>query len=209
MLRDLIDHGVVVYIGDILIYTENEEEYIWLTREILRRLQENNLAIAPDKCEWHQKQVEFLGYLISGKGVSMSEDKIDTILKWDIPESVKDVQSFLGFANFYRHFIKGFSKIWYPLTELTKKTNEKFDWKANPRNQIAFNTLKKYFPKAPILQHFEPVWAVVIETDANDFAIGAVLSQVIDGRLHPFAYHSRNMDNAESTTKSMTKKCSW
>jgi hypothetical protein len=127
----------------------------------------------------------------------MSEDKIDTILKWEIPESVKDVQSFLGFANFYRRFIEGFSKICYPLTELTKKTNEKFDWKANPRNQIAFDTLKKHFTEAPILRHFEPVWPVVIETDASDFAIGAVLSQVIDGRLHPIAYHSRKMDKAE------------
>jgi hypothetical protein len=197
ILRDLIDHGVVVYIDDILIYTETEEEHIRLTSEVLRRLQENNLAIAPDKCEWHQKQVEFLGYIISGEGVSMSEDKIDTILKWEIPESVKDVQSFLGFANFYRRFIEGFSKICYPLTELTKKTNEKFDWKANPRNQIAFDMLKKYFTEAPILRHFEPVWPVVIETDASDFAIGAVLSQVIDGRLHPIAYHSRKMDKAE------------
>ena len=101
ILRDLIYHGVVVYIDDILIYTENEEEHVRLTREVLRRLQENNLAIAPDKCEWHQKQVEFLGYLISGEGVSISEDKIDTILKWEIPESVKDVQSFLRFAYFY------------------------------------------------------------------------------------------------------------
>jgi hypothetical protein len=117
ILRDLIDYGVVVYIDDILIYTGNEEEYVQLTREVLRRLQENNLAIGPDKCEWHQKQVEFLGYLISGEGVSMSEDKIDTIPKWQIPESVKDDQSFLGFANFYWRFIQGFSKICYSLTQ--------------------------------------------------------------------------------------------
>jgi hypothetical protein len=71
--------------------------------------------------------------------------------------------------------------------ELTKKTNEKFDWKANPQNQIAFDTLKKHFTEAPILQHFEPVWPVVIGTDACYFAIGAVLSQVNDGRLHPIA----------------------
>jgi hypothetical protein len=73
----------------------------------------------------------------------MSEDKIDTILKWEIPESVKDVQSFLGFANIYQCFIEGFSKICYLLTELTRRTNEKFDWKSNPRNVIAFHMLKK------------------------------------------------------------------
>jgi hypothetical protein len=81
--------------------------------------------------------------------------------------------------------------------ELTKKTNEILEWNANPRNQIAFDTPKKYFTEAPILQHFEPVWPVVIETDASDFAIGIVLSQVIDGRVHPIADHSRKMDKAE------------
>jgi hypothetical protein len=95
-----------------------------LTREVLRQLPENNFAIASDECEWHQKQVELLGYAILGEGVSMSEDKIDAILNWDIPESVKEVQSFVGFASFYRQFIEGFSKIYYPLTGLTKKTNE-------------------------------------------------------------------------------------
>jgi hypothetical protein len=114
ILRHLINHRVVVYIDDILIDSQEEEEYVRLTREVLRRLQENNLAIAPDKCEWHQQHVEFLGYLISEEGVSMSEDKIDTILKYEIRESFKDVQSFLGFAHFYRHFIERFSKICHP-----------------------------------------------------------------------------------------------
>jgi hypothetical protein len=81
ILQDLINHGIVVYIDNILIYTEKEEEHVRLTREVLHRLQENNLAIASDKCEWRQKKVEFLGYFISGEGISMSEDKIDTILK--------------------------------------------------------------------------------------------------------------------------------
>jgi hypothetical protein len=90
-----------------------------------------------------------------------------------------------------------FQKYACPLTELSKRTNEKFNWKANPRNQIAFDMLKQYFTDAHILQHFEPVWPVVIEPDASDFAIGAVLSQVIDARLHPIVYHSQMMDKAE------------
>jgi hypothetical protein len=128
ILRDDINHGVAMYIDNILIYTTNEQAQVGLTKEVLRRLQENNLAIASDKCKWHQKQVEFLEYFISGEGVGMSENKIDTILKWEIPESVKDVQFFLGFANFHRRFIEGFLKICCPSTVLTKRTNEQFDW---------------------------------------------------------------------------------
>jgi hypothetical protein len=92
---------VVLYIDDLIIYNENKEEHIQLTWEVFRQLQEINLDIPPNQCEWNQKQVEFLGYLISGEGVSMSENKIETIPKWEIPESVKDVQSCFRFANIY------------------------------------------------------------------------------------------------------------
>ena len=109
------------------------------------------MGIAPNKWEWHQKQVEFLRYDILGEGISMCENKIDNIHKLEILESVNDIQSFLGFANFYWGFIKGLSKICHPLTELTEKTNKKFDWKANLQTEIAFNMLKKYFAEAPIL----------------------------------------------------------
>jgi hypothetical protein len=129
ILQDLINHGVVVYTDDIFIYTGTEEEYVRLTREVFCWLQEYNLAIALDQCKWHQKQVEFLGYIISGEGVSISEDKIDTILNWEILESVLNVQSFFGFANFYQRFITGFSKTCHPFTELTKNMNAKFNWK--------------------------------------------------------------------------------
>jgi hypothetical protein len=134
------------------------------------------LAIAPDKSEWHQKQDGLLRYLISAEGVGRSENKIDTILKWEIPESIKDIESFLGFANLYRRFIEGFSKICYSQTELTKKTSEKFGWKVNLRNQIALDTLTKHFANGPILRHFEPIRPMVIETDASDFAIDAEFS---------------------------------
>ena len=133
------------------IYTENKVEYVWLTQEVLNWLQENNLAIAPDKYELHQKQVGLLGYLIIGKGVSMSEDTIDTILQWVISESVKKVQSFLGFVNFYQYFIERFSNMRHILILLTQKTNESFDWKQNPWHQIASDTLKKHFTEVPIL----------------------------------------------------------
>lgn len=194
ILRDLIDQGVVVYIDDILIYSTTEEEHELLVREVLRRLMEYRLALAPDKCEWHVSTVEFLGYIISAEGISMAQDKVQTILDWEVPTSVKDVQSFMGFANFYRRFIKNFSMIAKPLTDLTKKTNS---WEWNRQAQWSFEELKRRFTSAPILRHYDPSLQCIVETDASDFAIGGVLSQEFEKRLHPVAFHSRKMDKAE------------
>ena len=127
ILRDLIDAGVVAYIDDILIYSKTEEEHIELVKEVLRRLSDNNLAIEPEKCDWHVSRVDFLGYVISEQGIEMSDEKVESVKNWETPENVKDIQSFLGFANFYRRFIEGYSKLTRPMTDLTKKS-EKFVW---------------------------------------------------------------------------------
>ena len=121
VLRDLIDQGVVAYMDDILIFSPTEDEHVHIVTSVLRLLQENGLAVALEKCEWHTSKVEFLGYIISADGVSMAEDKVQTLLEWAPPTNVMAVQSFLGFANFYRRFIEGFSKICKPLTDLTRK----------------------------------------------------------------------------------------
>jgi len=123
VLRDLIDQGVVAYMDDILIYSPTEDEHVHIVTSVLRLLQENGLVVAPEKCEWHTSKVEFLGYIISADGVSMAEDKVQTLLEWAPATNLMAVQSFLGFANFYRRFIEGFSigvgwgEIW--LLELT------------------------------------------------------------------------------------------
>ena len=125
----------------------------------------------------------------------MSTEKVDVVLGWKTPQSLTEVQSFLGFANFYRRFIQDYSKVAHPLPELTKKT-EKWSW--NPEAEASFEELKRRFTTTPILAHFNPAKAVIIETDASDFAIGAVLSQRDDeNRLHPVAFHSRKFQPAE------------
>jgi hypothetical protein len=194
ILRDLIDAGVVAYIDDILIYSKTEEEHILLVQEVLRRLSDNNLAIEPEKCEWHVSRVDYLGYVISENGIEMSDDKVQSVKNWEVPESVKDIQSFLGFANFYRRFIDGYSKLTRPLTDLTKKS-EKFVW--SDECQRVFQELKDRFTSAPILIHFDPALPIIVECDASDFAISAVLSQKIDSRLHPVAFHSRKLNKHE------------
>ena len=136
-----------------------------------------------------------MGYVVSQQGISMDPSKVQTVLNWQIPRSVRDVQCFLGFANFYRKFIKNYSNIVMPLTEMTRK-NKPFTWSSSAAK--AFENLKRAFTSAPILLHADLEKPFIIEADASDFAIGSILSQVgDDGKLHPIAFHSRKFEAAE------------
>jgi len=197
VLSDILDIGVLAYMDDILVYAKTEEEHDRLVKTVLGRLQNNGLAISPEKCIWKAEKVEFLGYVTGRNGISMSQDKVEAVLSWERPTSLKEVQSFLGFANFYRRFIQSYSQVARPLTELTKKKEDR-QWSWNPEAEKAFEDLKKRFTTAPILNHFDPSKPVIIETDASDFAIGAVLSQWDEeNRLHPIAFHSRKFSPPE------------
>jgi hypothetical protein len=110
----------VDYIDDVLIYAKMEEKHDLLVKEVWKRLAENDLVISPEKYIWSSERVEFLGYIIIRDGMEMSEDKIEAIKEWQAPKPLRDVQSFLGFANFYRRFIKDFSRVCRRLTESTK-----------------------------------------------------------------------------------------
>ena len=146
------------------------------------------------------KEVNYLGYVISDKGISLSPGKIQAVQAWKPPvytatSAVKWAQEFLRFANFYRRFIEGFSKIAKPLTYLTKKYH-RYEW--TPAYELAFDTLKSRFCEAPILVHFLLGRPTIIETDASDYTLGAVMSQECeDGRLHLVAFYSRKFLPAE------------
>jgi hypothetical protein len=120
ILKDLLDEGRVVYLDDILIYTQTEDKHDLLVKEVLKRLAVNDLVISLEKWTWSSEKVEFLSYVITPDRMDMAEEQIEGIKEWQAPKSVRDRQSFLGFANFYRSFIKNFSKIRRPLTESTK-----------------------------------------------------------------------------------------
>ena len=190
----MIDLGFVISLDDILIYSENEQDRVALVKRVLERLQEYQLAIASDKCEWHRSRVNFLVYIISPEGVEMDQEKIRTVVEWEAPDLVKGVQSFLGFANFYWRFIEGYSKLTRPLTDRTKKS-EKFFW--SDECARAFEALKQRLTSAPILRHYDPELPCIIECDASDFAIGAVLSLEFERRLHPVTFHSRKLNKYE------------
>ena len=194
IFREFLDDFVVCYLDDILIYSKNEEDHKQHVRLVLEKLRNAGLYAKLEKCVFHQPQVEFLGYIISGEGLSMDPKKIQTVIEWKKPATIRDVQCFLGFANFYRIFIQNYSKIAASLTRLTCK--DKLEWSTEADQ--AFETLKKAFTTAPILTHPDFQKPFFLETDASDFALGAVLSQSSeDGRLHPVAFHSRKFTAAE------------
>ena len=195
IFRDYLDQFVIIYLDDILIFSANPDDHDHHVRLVLQRLRQHGLYAKLEKCEFDVNTVEFLGYIISTEGISMDPKKIETVLNWATPANVTDVQRFLGFANFYRRFIRNYSKITTPLTALTRKQH-KFDW--SPSADAAFTTLKTAFTSAPILLHPQLDQPFIVETDASDFALGAVLSQRDnDGILHPIAYHSRKFSTAE------------
>jgi len=111
VFSDLLDVGVLAYMDDILVNTKTEKEDDRLVKEVLERLQTNILVVSPEKCIWKTQEVEFLGYVTGRNGIVMSCDKVEAVLNWEEPRSVSETQSFLGFANFYRHFIKNYSRI--------------------------------------------------------------------------------------------------
>jgi hypothetical protein len=196
IFRDLLDQGLVAYIDDLLIYAATKDQHDQIVMEVLKRLRDNRLAISAEKCEWAKEEVEFLGYMIGRKGVRMSPEKVEGVLEWKPPKSLVEVQQFLGFANFYRRFIQDYSRIARPLTELTKGDGKNWLW--TDEAERAFTEPKQRFTSASILAHFDPARQVIVETDASDFALGAVLSQRDDeNRLHPVAFHSRKFSPAE------------
>src|SRR5437899_1101259 len=187
IFEELITDGVVVvYLDDILIFTETIDEHRRVTRRVLELLEKNKLYLRPDKCEFERTTVEYLGVIISHNSVAMDPIKVTGVADWPEPTNKKEVQSFLGFTNFYHCLIKDFSEHARPLFDLTKN-DAKWDWSTDA--QSAFNKLKRNVTSAPVLISPNPTRPFCIETDSSDFATGAVLSQVslTDEKWHPVA----------------------
>jgi len=122
ILRDMINEGkVAAFVDDVLVGTETEEGHDEVVEEVLKRLEENDLYVKPEKCMWKVWKVPFLGVVIGEGKVEMEEDKVEEVLKWPTPQCVRDVRKFLGLANYYRWFVKNFAKVALPMNRLTRK----------------------------------------------------------------------------------------
>ena len=170
-----MDDIMVIYINDLMIYTktDNIQEHEQIIKKVLKCLEEHDLFAKPKKCTFSVKEVEFLGMIVSREGIKMDDSKVKVTKEWPTSKTVRGVHSFLGLANFYQRFIKGYAQVAQPLNDLTKKDTP-FAWKE--AQQTAFDTLKHHFTTAPILAYPDNDRIFCLETDASDFATGAVLS---------------------------------
>jgi len=150
MFSDLLDVCVVVYLDNILIYSDDITQHWSHVKEVLKRLQKAGLYVKAEKCKFYSESIEYLGYVLSPSGLTMSDAKVKTIQERPEPKKIKDIQFFLGFANFYRHFIFNYSDIVILLTCLTRKNTP---WNFDDNCRMAFNILKQAFISAPILTH--------------------------------------------------------
>uniref|UniRef100_A0A3B3HV01 Gypsy retrotransposon integrase-like protein 1 n=1 Tax=Oryzias latipes TaxID=8090 RepID=A0A3B3HV01_ORYLA len=196
VLRDFINRFVFVYLDDILIYSKDPSQHPAHVRQVLQRLLENQLFVKAEKCQFHSSVIPFLGYIFEAGGIRPDPAKIEAVSKWEPPTTRRKLQQFLGFANFYRRFIRNYSSIAAPLTQLTSTTRS-FQW--NTMAQHAFDTLKKLFVSAPILIQPDPTRQFVVEVDASDTGVGAVLSQREEktGKLKPCAFYSKKLTPTE------------
>ncbi|SOV07255.1 uncharacterized protein UDID_18757 [Ustilago sp. UG-2017a] len=191
IFRDIIGVYVVVYLDDFLIFSSTEEEHVQHVMEVLTRLRSNRLFAKLSKCEFHITTVEFLGYIIKPTGIEMDLEK---------------VQTFLGFANFYRRFIAHFAQIAKPLTSLVKPTDHFKKFELPEEAQQAFHKLIQAFTMAGVLRHLNYHLPTRLETDASDFAITGVLKQEHEGCWHPVAFYSQKMSSVEKTYKIHNKE---
>ena len=194
-LREYLDIFCTAYLDDILIYSDSLAQHRHHVKVVLERLRKAGLQIDITKCEFHTTSVAYLGLIITTEGVRMDPVKVETIVNWPVPANVKDVQSFLGFANFYRRFIVGYSSLVKDLTALTGKN---VTWAWGPKHQAAFDKLREAFTSEIILAHFDPDRKIVVETDASDYVSAGILSQYDDnGILRPIAFYSKKHAPAE------------
>ena len=198
-LMDMVLSGLqwssyIVYIDDIIIVGKTFEAHLSNLRQVFERLDRAGLKLQPHKCQFMQPKVKFLGHVVSADGILPDPDKTCRVREWPIPTTIKETQQFLGLASYYRRFIKNFASVASPLHKLTEKNSE-FKW--TTQCQEAFDCLKTRLVSAPILAL--PDWSqpFILDTDASDMGIGAVLSQIQEGRECAVAYASRSLTKAE------------
>src|SRR5260221_3077380 len=180
---------------NILIYSSSLMDHRRITQEILQTLHSYKLFLQPEKCKFEHQEVDYLGLVISKDHVAMDPVKVQGVTDWLQPAKVKDVQSFIGFVNFYQRFIQNFSEIAPPLHALTQKSK---DWLWGAAEQQAFDALKNAITSAPTLTFPSRCSLFHLECDASNFATGAILSQQQeDGLFHLIGFMSKSFSDTE------------
>ena len=188
ILREYLDEFVIVFIDDILIFSRTTEEHAKHLRLVLQKLLDHKVYAKASKCIIHVSELEFLGQWVTTKGVAPVKGKLQAVREWPTPTNLKDIRSFLGFANYYRRFVPGYANIASPLTTLTKKDVR---WHWGPPQRRAFEDLKSALCTAPLLIYPDPKLPYTVVSDASGEAAGGVLMQDQGDGLRPIAFMSK------------------
>ena len=184
----------LIYLDDVIIFGKTFEEHLQRLDAVLARVEMANLKLKVEKCVLFTKEVEFLGHVVNQNGIKPNPHNTDKIAKWQVPETVTQVRQFLGLCSYYRRFVKGFATIAKPLTDLTHK-NATLVW--TEECQKAFDTLKHQLLGENIMAYPQENGEYILDTDASEYGIGTVLSQIQDGKERVIAYASRSLNKAE------------
>ena len=194
VLKGLQFHKCLVYLDDVNVFGSTFEETLNNLEAVLQRFRAAGLKLKPQKCELFQKSVSFLGHVVTPEGVHCDPKKIQAVRDWPVPQNVTEVRSFLGLASYYRRFIPSFAEIASALTALTG-AGVKFQW--TKACQDSFDQLKELLVSSPVLAYPKEEGQFVLDTDASDTGIGAVLSQMQDGVERVIAYASKTLSKTQ------------
>ena len=186
VFREFLDQFVIIFIDDILVYSQTEEEHAEHLRQVLQMLRQNELYAKYEKCRFWLKEVQFLGHIISDRGISVDPGKVSAVREWGHPTTPTEIHSFLGLVGYYRRLIRGFSKIAGPLTHLTRKG---VPFISSDACQLAFDELKDRLTSAHVLALPRPGVEYLVYTDASLQGLGGVLQQ----ESQAIAYASRKL----------------
>lgn len=208
---------VLVFLDDIIVFSKTLEEHETRLIKVLNRLKEYGLKLSPEKCKFFQTSVRYLGHVVSRNGVETDPEKVKALQTWPVPTDLKELRSFLGFAGYYRRFIKSYSNLVKPLTNLTsgypplrKGTKPKantpqyhdpkkpFGERWTPECEQAFRAIIEKLTTAPILGFADPKLPYTLHTDASTMGLGAALYQEQEGQMRVIAYASRGLSKSES-----------
>ena len=204
-LGDLNMNWCIVYLDDIIIFSDTKEEHLKRLEAVFQKLFAAGLKLKPSKCFFFREEIENLGHVVSGKGIATNPKKVEAVAKWPTPKTVYNVRSFLGFVGYYRRFIKDFSKIAKPIREVitglenqSKRSAKKTFVEWTEAADSAFEHLKKLCTSTPILAYPDYKLPFVLHTDSSSEGLGAVLYQKQNGKLRVIAYASRSVSKSES-----------
>ena len=200
ILEDLVNNICLVYMDDIIVYSTSLQEHMNSLRLVFNKLRDANLKIKIDKCEFLKRETEFFGHVVTRSGIKPNPKKIECVIDYPLPKTPKKIKQFLGLSGYYRKFIKDYSKIVKPMTKNVKK-DTKLDIN-DPDYLESFRTLKMLLTNDPILVYPNFNKQFVLNTDASNFALGAVLSQ----DNHPICYASRTLNQHEINYSTVEKE---